>query len=58
MPRGSGVLLLMLLVFLAALGATLAYFKPEYATPVLVGTASFTVLFGLLVMGKIRVQRA
>lgn len=49
--------LLLLLVFLLALGGSLAYFKPEYAEAVMVGLGAFTLLFGLLVFGKIKVER-
>ncbi len=56
LARGSAMLLLFL-AFLVGLGASLAYFKPEYAQSVLVGIGAFTVLFGLMVAGKIRVSR-
>ena len=51
----NGIVLLFL--FLLALGASLAYFKPEYAQAALVGIGAFTILFAALVFGKIKVQR-
>ncbi|MEB3861468.1 MAG: hypothetical protein GSR84_04520 [Desulfurococcales archaeon] len=56
LARGTAMLLLFL-AFLAGLGASLAYFKPEYAQAVLTGIGAFTILFGLMIMGKIRVTR-
>jgi len=53
----AGGMLLLFIAFLVALGASLAYFKPEYAQSVLVGVGAFAVLFGLMVAGKIRVSR-
>ncbi len=53
---GRGVLLL-LLVFLVILGVALVYFKPQYALATLVGLGAFTVLFGLVALGKIQVSR-
>ena len=54
LAKGTAMLLLFL-AFLIGLGASLAYFKPEYAQSVLVGIGAFTVLFGLMVLGKIKV---
>ena len=53
--RGKGLLALFI-VFLLLLGGSLAYFKPEYAQAALVGIGAFTLLFGLMVLGKIKIS--
>ncbi len=55
--KGEGSLILLLFIFLAAIGASLAYLKPEMAMAALVGLGAFAIMFALLIFGKIKISR-
>ena len=55
--KGEGSLILLLFIFLAAIGASLAYLRPEMAMAALVGLGAFAIMFALLIFGKIKISR-